>query len=72
MAVVKVTLTEASDLTISVVDVTGRKVQEVYTGSNVNGAQSYRIDLTNLNTGLYLVNINTGSAQQSVKLSVIK
>ncbi len=71
-AVVNVTLTEASDLTISIVDMTGKKIKEVYTGANVIGAHSYNVDLTDLTTGLYLVSITSGTAHQSIKLSVIK
>lgn len=71
-AVVNVTLTESSDLSISIVDMTGKKIKEVYTGTNVIGAHSYNVDLTDLTTGLYLVSITSGSAHQSIKLSVIK
>ncbi|MBS1774429.1 MAG: T9SS type A sorting domain-containing protein [Bacteroidetes bacterium] len=69
-ATVTVTLTEMSDLNITLVDFTGRKIQDIFSGKNVIGFNAYNVNLDGVASGLYFVNITSGNAQKSVKLSV--
>lgn len=71
-AEIKLTLANATDLAITVTDMTGRKVQDVFSGKNISGTQVLAINTQNLNAGVYFVTIVTNDAQKSVKLSVIK
>jgi hypothetical protein len=71
-ATVKVTFTNTTDLNITVVDMTGRKVQDVFSGNNISGTQIFAINTQTLTAGMYFVNITTGEAQKSIKLSIAK
>jgi hypothetical protein len=50
-------LMNASDVTVSVVDVTGKEVQNVTMNQLANGAHSVAIESANWNSGVYFVNI---------------
>ena len=50
-------LMNASDVTVSVVDVTGKEVQNVTMNQLANGAHSVSIESANWNSGVYIVNI---------------
>lgn len=65
------TATESATLQLSVSDIAGKVVDsrtvKVYTGSN-----NLNIDLSSLNNGFYILNLNTGAQQWSTKISLTK
>lgn len=71
-AVVKLSLTNTTNLNITVTDMTGRKVLDVANVNNISGTQSFAINTEALTAGMYLVNITTSEAQKSMKLSIAK
>lgn len=71
-ASLSVNMYNAADLTIRLVDVTGKLVKVLATDSKVMGKKVYTLDLSNVQNGMYLVNITSGNYTKSVKLSVIK
>lgn len=60
-----------SNLVITVTDITGKLVQEVFTGEKTKGVQQFNIDVANLNSGLYIVNVAAQDKVMSAKLKVI-
>ena len=61
---------ETSNVKVVLTDLSGRAIQNVFNGQKVNGTQNINIDLNNLSSGLYMVNIVTEQGQKSVKMSV--
>lgn len=70
-AYVNISLKENADVQISLVDMTGRKVQDIYTGKAV-GSQTYPVNLMNVTAGMYFINVVTSDAQKTIKLTVAK
>lgn len=61
-----------TNLKISLYDITGKQIKAVFNGTMTAGKQNISLDLSDLNIGLYLVNINSQDKVVSVKLNVIK
>jgi Secretion system C-terminal sorting domain len=72
VAYLAMNLTAASTVSITVADVTGKIVANVFQGENVIGENRFAIDLTNMTTGMYFVNVVTDNMHKSYKLNVIK
>ncbi len=70
-AYVNISLKENTDVQISLVDMTGRKVQDIYTGKTV-GSQTYPVNLMNVTAGMYFINVVTNDAHKTIKLTVAK
>ncbi len=64
-------LNTEADVTINVVNTVG---QTVYTDAlgNVNGAQNVQINTSNLEEGVYLVNVNVNGTVSTLRISVVK
>ncbi|PZF73487.1 T9SS type A sorting domain-containing protein [Taibaiella soli] len=71
-ATVMVQLKDAGTLRVVVADITGKLVKEVFAGDKVSGTQNIDINLSDMNTGLYMVLIQSNGTQKNAKLSVIK
>lgn len=65
-------LNRNADMVVSLYDMSGRMVKQIFYGQKTAGSQSFDIDLNNVNSGLYFVNIAADGMQKTVKLSVIK
>ena len=63
---------QLGNVSVVLVDITGKVVKHVFNGNKNAGAQKIDIDLSDLNTGLYFVNIISESKQKTLKLSVVK
>jgi len=68
---VSLTLTEASNVTLNVVNTLG---QTVYTNDlgSVNGEQNIKINTTDLESGMYLVNVSVNGVVSTERISVTK
>lgn len=71
MVTLEYTLNEKTDLTVRVVDVTGRVIENNYYG-NQTGLQRTNIDLANYNNGIYFIQLISGNNTISKKLVVSK
>lgn len=71
-ATLMLSLKEAGNVRIVVADMSGKLVKEVYSADKFSGTQSIDINVADLSTGLYIVNIQSNGTQKNVKLSVIK
>jgi hypothetical protein len=71
-AYVRIDMKDASDLTITMTDITGKIIKTIASGKKGLGLKTIAIDLSDVQNGLYIVNAVSGTAQKSVKLSVIK
>ena len=60
------------DLSIQVFNLNGQQVASVFEGTVATGKQQIEVDVTSLNTGLYLLQIRSGEAQQTLKLNVLR
>ena len=60
------------DVKISVYDVTGRRVEDLYTGADAAGRQTIDIPVTHLSNGTYFVVLETPSGWQTAKFVVVK
>ncbi len=61
-------LEQSSDVRVDVLDISGRIVSQVYQGTQASGDQNIEIELTGLESGVYLVRIQSGGEQIVRKL----
>lgn len=71
VANVQMTLTEVSNVSISLVNTLGQTVYNTELG-NVNGAQTVQINTSNLETGVYLVNTTVNGVVSTDRISIVK
>jgi thiol-disulfide isomerase/thioredoxin len=71
VANVTLNLNEEANVTISIVNTLG---QNVYTNAlgNVNGTQNVQINTTDLNEGIYLVNVTVNGNTTTQRISIVK
>lgn len=67
---IEVTLSEASNLSIEVLSVTGQKVSETNYGMTASGLHTYQIDASNLSAGMYFYTVRTGNSSITKKMIV--
>ena len=60
------------DVSLSLYDVTGRRVEEVYSGNVGQSRQTVDIPVSHLSNGTYFVLLDTGSTQQIAKFVLIR
>lgn len=70
-AMISFTATNAT-ISITMMDVTGNLVKSIAHDVKVNGAYQNTIDLTNLNAGVYLINVHSENYNSTQKITVIK
>jgi len=71
VANVSLTLTEVSNVSISLVNTLGQTVYNTELG-NVNGSQTVQINTSNLETGMYLVNTTVNGVVSTDRISIVK
>ena len=72
LTAVNFTTNATSQVEITIVDVTGKKVMDVNTGSYAKGEHSIFFDATNLNNGIYFVNIKGENEVATKRLVIAK
>lgn len=65
-------LVSKDNVKVAVIDMTGKKVLDVFNGSIEEGAQKITINTENLASGLYQVQVMIGNNMSTHKLSVVK
>jgi thiol-disulfide isomerase/thioredoxin len=71
VANVSLTLSEVSNVSISLVNTLGQTVYNTELG-NVNGAQNVQINTTDLESGMYLVNTTVNGVVSTDRISIVK
>lgn len=69
---VNFTLSEESDITVAIYDISGRKVKEYYSGHLQAGEHSEIYDVSDLSNGMYIYSVIGESQSASEKLLVIE
>lgn len=69
---VKFGLKESENVTVEIVSVLGEVVSSTNRGTLAAGEQKMRLDLSNLNSGIYFVKVIAGNEVSTQKVSVIK
>ncbi len=72
-SVIKYELAKNAKITLSVFDVTGKKVMEVYEGEKTSGNHSINVNAENLSAGVYYYSIRVNeNTTSTVKMVVVK
>lgn len=69
---IQVTLKDASDITCTVYDLTGKKVLEVIEAGKSAGTHTLTIDGSSLNNGVYFYTVNAGGVKTTKKMTVVR
>jgi len=70
-ASISYSLKTTSNVTLDVLNILGERIQTINLGQQSAGENLYVLNTQTLNAGLYVVQINTGSTHEIVKLSVM-
>ena len=62
----------AENVNVTISDITGKVIMDAYQAENAFGTQNVRINTTNLNTGVYFINIVTPTSMGTSKVVIIK
>jgi hypothetical protein len=62
----------SAEVTINIIDITGRVVKQVATENFANGSNSVDVDVTGLNNGFYFVNIESLKGSKTSRLLIAK
>ena len=71
-AVLRMNLTERSDLSIQIVDNLGRTLRTQQQGNVEAGEKTFRLDLAGLHNGSYLVVLEAGTERQTLRFNVVQ
>lgn len=71
-ATVSVDMKHSSTLKVTVADLTGKIVKEVYNGETSMGDNNFTFDISNLANGLYIINLVADNQQKSIKFTVAR
>ena len=71
-ATVNFNMVESNDVSIEIVNALGQLVSTTNLGTLATGDQTYSLDASSLNNGLYFINIHVGNSISVKKVSVIK
>jgi len=63
---------ESANVVLSVFDVTGKQVISLVQGMQTAGNHNLKLDVSNLNSGLYFYTISAGDYKMTSKMSVVK
>ena len=66
------TLPSASDVTINIYEVTGRRIQTLVNSRQSTGSHTIQFDASTLSSGIYFYEIQAGSFRDVKKMSLIK
>lgn len=65
-----IAMREQNDVTVSLVDMTGQKVKELFKTNLPKGDQQITLNTSGLNTGVYMVVVNTGIERYTEKVVI--
>ena len=71
-ATVDVNLNEASKIAITVYDITGKVIANIFSGEMNSGSNTIKIDTSNLPSGIYYASIISENSKKNLKMVVIK
>jgi len=71
-ATVLINVLQDGPIKITVSDLSGKVVKEVFNGETTNGTRSFSFSTLDLSSGLYMITILTDSKVKTVKLSIAK
>ncbi len=69
---VSLDMKQNGNVKISVLDMTGKMVKEVFNGATTKGEQTFGFKTNDLSSGLYIISISSDNKVKTLKLSVIK
>jgi len=65
-------LVNGSDVSITIMDLTGRVVMEVQKGFQISGKHNIQLDASNLDSGIYFYTLNAGNFNETKRMTVSK
>jgi len=71
-ATVDVNLNEASKIAITVYDISGKVIANIFSGEMNSGSNTIKIDTSNLPSGIYYASIISENSKKNLKMVVIK
>lgn len=71
-ATITVTLTKAATVTVTVYDLSGKALLNVFTGQMVAGNNSIQLNTAELTAGIYFTTIVTNNAKKTIKTVIVK
>ena len=63
-------VTETATVKVTLVDLTGKTVKNIFEGKKVKGAQQFTVNVNDIQPGFYFVSITSGENQKTIKLCV--
>ena len=69
---VQLTIQETQPVTIRIVDINGRIIQNKYYGILISGNYNFPINLMNLSSGNYLITVSTNKNHRTQKITILK
>ena len=71
-ATIDVNLNEATNVSVFVYDITGKVVANVFDGQMNAGMTTLKVDVSNLDAGIYYTAIVSNNAKKTLKMVVVK
>lgn len=71
-ATITVNLTKAATVTVTVYDLSGKALLNVFTGQMVAGSNSIKLNTAELTAGIYFTTIVTNNAKKTIKTVIVK
>jgi len=72
MTTLNITIDKPYIVRINLYDMTGRMVQDVFSGPRTPGSHTFEVDGRNLATGIYFLNVIAGSESAQTKIMLVK
>ena len=72
MTTLNITIDKPYIVRINLYDMTGRMVQDVFSGPRTPGSHTFEVDGRNLATGIYFLNVTAGSESAQTKIMLVK
>ena len=72
IATIDVNLNEAAKVEIIIYDITGKIAANVFTGQMNSGINTFKIDASNLPSGIYYTTVSSENSKKTLKMVVIK
>jgi hypothetical protein len=72
MATLQLELPQTCIAKVTIMDMTGKKVKDIFNGKVPRGIQSFNFDTNDLANGLYMIVINAANKQEVLKFTVTK
>ena len=66
------TISNASDVSITVFDVAGRQIEQIFNAYQPAGFYNLKFDGSNLASGIYFINLLTNANSQTIKVMLMK